>query len=140
MQQDSARSPYQADLISHSLQSQDLQGLPLLSPLGEPSNISHSPAMPASAKIPLEPAPTRQWQRTEMYQSGGTRYARYRWGRGSESFGYVHIAGGAAEHPIVLARRRQVDEAIVAGRSLLEILLILRGFSEAKRGRKRTEG
>jgi hypothetical protein len=136
MQQDFARSPYQADPISHPTPSQDFQGLPLLSSLQNSLDTPQSHANQSSAKTPGPPVATRHWQRTEVYSSGGTAYARYRWGKGSESFGYVHIAGGAAAHPAVLARRAQVDEAISGGRSLLEILDLLRSFGEAQRGRK----
>lgn len=79
----------------------------------------------------------RFWMRTEEYLSHGIRYYRFRWGYGSHSLGYTHIGGGSTSCSQVKTRRSEIDRAIAQGRSLLEILCILRQYSSAKPGRKR---
>lgn len=74
--------------------------------------------------------------RTEAYTSGGTKYARFRWGKGRESWGYAHINGGASSTALVQRRKQAVDEAIASGQSLEQILDLLRSWEGAKRGRK----
>lgn len=87
--------------------------------------------------IPHSPTVSRShWQRTEIYSSHGCRYCRFRWGKGSETWGYLHISGGDANTPLVQQRQQTIDEMIRAGASLEEIKRTIAGWSNAKPGRK----
>lgn len=98
--------------------------------------IPHSPEMSSALIAPINSAPS-SWMRTEAYMSHGIRYARFRWGKGSESWGYVHIAGGSCSSELVQLRRRAVDQLIGSRASLDQILALLRIWENARAGRKK---
>lgn len=77
------------------------------------------------------------WMTTHTYTSHGIRYARFCWGKGSETWGYVHIAGGESTTELVQSRRKSVDDLIRAGATLIEILELLRSFENQPAGRKK---
>lgn len=95
----------------------------------------------APAKVQTIPHSLRtarsHWQRTEVYTSHGCRYVRYRWGKGSESWGYLHISGGAANTELVHSRKSHIDQLIMGGASLDEIKRTIAGWENAKAGRKK---
>lgn len=99
------------------------------------AKIPHSVKRRLPGSVALNSAPS-VWMRTESYSSHGFRYARFRWGKGSETWGYVHIAGGLCSTELVQARRSQIDQLIAAGASLDQILALLRGWENARSGRK----
>lgn len=112
-------SPSQGDLTSSPPSVGEL-------PLFQQKTIPHS----------LQPPPSL-WMRTEIYSSHGGHYCRFRWGKGRENWGYVHINGGNASTELVQGRRRLVDEAIARNDDLLEILQLLQQFPAERAGRKR---
>lgn len=89
--------------------------------------ISHSPKSKGGAKF---------WRRVETYTSSGETYARFRWGKGRDTFGYAHINGGAIDTELVQSRQKTVKVAIERGDNLLQILDLVRSWEGAKRGRK----
>lgn len=89
--------------------------------------ISHSPKFTKGAKF---------WMRVETYTSSGETYARFRWGKGRDTFGYAHINGGAADTELVQSRQKEVKAAIERGDDREQIMNLVRSWEGAKRGRK----
>jgi predicted GIY-YIG superfamily endonuclease len=86
----------------------------------------------------MRPRPDRpMWQRTEIYTSHQIKYVRYRWGKGRENWGYLHIPGGDAQSELVKQRRSLVDAAIASGLSVEEIKKMMLPWAAAAVGRKR---
>lgn len=116
---------------------------------GDIPQVSVSPSIQNSASLGLHSryangsarlsSDRRFWMTTHTYQSHGIRYARFCWGKGSETWGYVHIAGGGCSSQLVQSRRAAVDRLIGAGAELPEVLALLRSFENARPGRKSGE-
>lgn len=101
--------------------------------------VSKIPQVPAAKNSASASAPRRScdlWMKTHLYSSHGIRYARFCWGKGSEVWGYIHIAGGSCTDVLVQERRAQIDRLIAAGADLSEILALLRSWENARAGRK----
>jgi hypothetical protein len=98
---------------------------------------SQPPPLP---QIPHSPKKAKSqphlWLRTEIYSSHREKHFRFRWGQGKETFGYLHINGGAASTNLVQSRKRQVDEAIASGADLKTIFDLIRQWQSAPVGRK----
>lgn len=107
----------------------------VLEVLGELAKNSALPKTGRLEKIPHSRKPT-YWKRTEIYTSHQIKYVRFRWGKGRESWGYLHISGGCCTNPVVQQRRKAVDEAIAAGQSLEAIKKLIASWDNAKPGRK----
>lgn len=105
------------------------------------SKIPHS--VQAEADYPPMPparlsqcAELKSWSKVESYESHRIKYFRFRWGKGSETWGYVHIAGGDCSNPVVQQRADEVRSLIAVDAPLPEIFDRLRSFSNARAGRK----
>lgn len=76
------------------------------------------------------------WMRTGAYQSGGKRYARFYWGKGHQTMGWMQICGGAVTVPVVQERQKEINQLIAAEKPLTLIQATLRQYSKAKSGPK----
>lgn len=105
------------------------------------TQVEISQAMPENLAggTTAKPAKKRLWMRTGIYKSGGSQYCRFYWGKGHETFGFVHISGGSADSEAVKARRAAIDRMIADGAPLQAIFDRLRSFPNEQAGRKKSQ-
>lgn len=88
------------------------------------SKESHNQPHPDSKNSAL---PRNLWMRTELYSSHQIKYVRFRWGKGRQTFGYLHISGGDCTNPLVQQRQALVDRLIREQASIDQIKKTIAG-------------